>query len=64
MGCGVVPGNVYALSGSHCRPHSSSIKQSILNWHDRLLTENIGATVLLLSSIFGLAHKNRDQYMS
>ena len=25
MGCGVVPGNVYALSGCHCRPHSSSI---------------------------------------
>ena len=25
MGCGVVPGNVYALSGCHCGPHSSSI---------------------------------------
>ena len=37
MGCGVVPGNVYALSGCHCEPHSSSIKTSILNWHDRLL---------------------------
>ena len=25
MGCGVVPGNVYALSGCHCGPYSSSI---------------------------------------
>ena len=25
MGCGVVPGNVYALSGCHCGPHASSI---------------------------------------
>ena len=33
----VGPGNVYALSGRHCGPHSSSIKQSILNWHDRPL---------------------------
>ena len=32
----VVSGNVYALSGRHCGPHSSSIEQSILNWHDRL----------------------------
>ena len=37
MGCGVVPGNVYAFSGWHYGPHSSSIKESILNWHDRLL---------------------------
>ena len=37
MGRGVVPGNMYALSGCHCGPYSSSIKQSILNWHDRLL---------------------------
>ena len=29
--------NVYALFSRHCGPHSSSIKQSILNWHDRLL---------------------------
>ena len=28
---------IYALSGRHCGPHSSSIKQLILNWHDRLL---------------------------
>ena len=32
----VVPGNVHALSGCHYGPHSSSIKYSILNWHDRL----------------------------
>ena len=38
MECGVVHGNVYALSGCHCGPYSSSIKESILNWHDRLLT--------------------------
>ena len=25
MGCGVVPGNVYALSGCHCGRYSSSI---------------------------------------
>ena len=26
MECGVVPGNVCALSGCHCGPHSSSIR--------------------------------------
>ena len=25
MGCGVVPGNVYTLSGCYCGPYSSSI---------------------------------------
>ena len=43
MGCGVVPGNVYALSGCHCGPHSSSIKESILNWHDRLFLVEVAA---------------------
>ena len=28
--------NIYAISARHCEPHPSSIKQSILNWHDRL----------------------------
>ena len=28
---------MYALSARYCGPHSSSIKTSILNWHDRLL---------------------------
>ena len=32
----VVSGNAYALSGRHSGPHSSSTKQLILNWHDRL----------------------------
>ena len=32
-----MPGNVCGLSTRHCGPHSSPIKQSILNWHDRLL---------------------------
>ena len=36
-----MPGNIYALSARHCGPHSSSIKQSILNWHDRLLKGRI-----------------------
>ena len=42
----VVPGNVYALSGRHCGPHSPSIKQSIPNWYDRLLlvTSHVGET--------------------
>ena len=37
----VGPGNVYALSGRHCGPHSPSIKQSILNWHDPLLKDAV-----------------------
>ena len=48
MGCGVVPGNVYALSGCHCglyspsRNNRSSIgmigcsEQSIMSYEDRL----------------------------
>ena len=32
---------MYAFSARHCGPHSSSIKQSILNWHDRLLKGRI-----------------------
>ena len=30
---------IYALSGRHCRPYTSSIKKTILNWHGRLLIE-------------------------
>ena len=37
-------GNVYALFGHHYVPHSSSLKESILNWHDRLLTEETAET--------------------
>ena len=33
----VVSGNVYTLSARHCGPQSSSIKKSVLNWHDQLL---------------------------
>ena len=40
-------GNIYALSARHCRPHSSSIKKTILNWHDRLF----GVAVLLILHI-------------
>ena len=36
-----MPGNICGLSARHCGPHSSSIKQSILNWHDRLLKGRI-----------------------
>ena len=28
--------NMYAVSARHCRPHPSSMKNSILNWRDRL----------------------------
>ena len=34
----VVDGNVYALPGRHCGPHSFSIKKTVLNWHDHLFT--------------------------
>ena len=42
MVCKVVPGNVYALFGRYCRPHSSSITSSILNWHGRLFAALAG----------------------
>ena len=42
MVCKVVPGNVYALFGRYCRPHSSSITSSILNWHGRLFAALVG----------------------
>ena len=29
---------MYALSAKHCRPRSSSMKKTILNWCDRLFT--------------------------
>ena len=28
--------NIHALFARHCGPHSSSIKLSILNWHDQM----------------------------
>ena len=36
---------MYALSTRHCGPHSSCIKQLIVNWHDRLLKGRISTVM-------------------
>ena len=44
--------DISALSGRHCGPHSSSIKHSILNWHDRLFLPDIfGEFVQCMNSL-------------
>ena len=50
-----MPGNIYTLSARHCGPHSSSMKQSILNWHDRLLKGRI-STVMWKTEKGNAAH--------
>ena len=46
MGCDVVPGNVYAFSGCHCGPYSSSI-------NNRSSIGMIGCLVLCLVWVDG-----------